>query len=75
MEDEVNLEPADSLNFVCRHFDKRFEAMQSRINQKCRELRRSRVIHKDYSFKSKDNSLQFKFSSGLQDDLKDIRQV
>ena len=75
MEDEVNLEPADSLNFVCGHFDKKFEAMQNQINQKCRELPRSRVIHKDYSFKSKDNFLQFTFSSGLEDDLKDIRQV
>lgn len=72
MEDEVNLEPADSLNFACVHFDKKFEVMQNQINPKCRELPRSRVIRKDYSFKSKDNSLQFNFSSGLQDDLKDI---
>ena len=65
MEDEVNLEPADSLNFACVHFDKKFEVMQNQINPKCRELPRSRVIRKDYS-------LQFNFSSGLQDDLKDI---
>ena len=29
-------------------------------------------MHNDYSFKSKGNSLQFKFNSGLQGDIEDI---
>ena len=29
-------------------------------------------MHNDYSFKSKGNSLQFKFNAGLQDDIEDI---
>ena len=29
-------------------------------------------MHSDYSFKSKGNSLQFKFNSELQDDIQDI---
>ena len=54
------------------YFDKKFEAMQNQIDQKYREPPKKRAMHKDYSFKSKGNSLQFKFNAGLQDDIEDI---
>ena len=46
--------------------------MQNQIDQKYREPSRKRAMHNDYSFKSKGNSLQFKFNSGLQGDIEDI---
>ena len=46
--------------------------MQNHINQKDREPRQKGLMHIDYSFKIKGNSLQFKFNSGLQDDTEGI---
>ena len=46
--------------------------MQNQIDQKYREPLKKRAMHNDYSFKSKGNSLQFKFNAGLQDDIEDI---
>ena len=54
------------------YFDKKFEAVQNQIDQKCREPPAKRVIHNNYSFKSKGNSLQSKFKSRLKDDIEDI---
>ena len=71
-QDEVTLEPADSLNLMFRYFDKKFEAMQNQIDQKYREPPKKRAMHNDYSFKSKGNSLQFRFNAGLQYDIQDI---
>ena len=53
------------------YFDKKLEAMQNQIDQKYREPLRKRAIHNDY-FKSKVNFQQFKFNSGLQENIKDI---
>ena len=71
-QDEVTLQPADSLNLMFRYFDKKFEAMQNQIDQKYREPPKKKAMHNDYCFKSKGNSLQLKFSAGLQDDIDDI---
>ena len=71
-QDEVNLQPANSLNVMFWYSNKKFEAMQNQIDQKYREPPRKRVIHNDYFFKSKSNSLQFKFNSGLQDHIEDF---
>ena len=71
-QDEVALQPADSLSLMFGYFDKKFEAMQNQIDQKYRGPPRKRAMHSDYSFKSKGNSLQFKFNSELQDDIQDI---
>ena len=71
-QDEVTLQPADSLNLIFGYFDKKFEAMQNQIDQKYREPPTKRAMHNDYSFKSKGNSLQFNFNAGLQDDIEDI---
>ena len=71
-QDEVTLQPTDSLNLMFGYFDKKFEAMQNQIDQKYREPPKKRAMHNDYSFKSKGNSLQFKFNAGLQDDIEDI---
>ena len=54
------------------YFDENFEAIQNQIDQKYREPPKKRAIHNGYSFKSKVNSLQFKFNAGLQDDIEDI---
>ena len=71
-QDEVTLQPGDSLNLIFGYFDKKFEAMQNQIDQKYREPPTKRAMHNDYSFKSKGNSLQFNFNAGLQDDIEDI---
>ena len=71
-QDEVTLQHADSLNLMFGYFDKKFEVMQNQIDQKYREPPKKRAMHNDYFFKSKGNSLQFKFNSGLQDDIEDI---
>ena len=71
-QDEVTLQPADSLNLMFGYFNKKFEAMRNQIDQKYREPRKKRALHNDYSFKVKGNSLQFKFNSGLQNDIEDI---
>ena len=65
-QDEVTLQPADNLNLMFGYFDKKFEAMQNQIDQKYREPPKKRAMHNEYSFKSKGNSLQFKFNAGLQ---------
>ena len=46
--------------------------MQNQTDQKYREPPRKRAIHNNCCFKSKGNSLQFKFKSALQDDIEDI---
>ena len=46
--------------------------MQNQIDQKYREPPKKRAMHNDYSFKSKGNSLQFRFNAGLQYDIQDI---
>ena len=51
-QDEVTLQPADSINLMFGYFDKKFEAMQNQIDQKYREPPKKRAMHKDYSFKS-----------------------
>ena len=66
------MQPADSLNLMFGYFDENFEAIQNQIDQKYREPPKKRAIHNGYSFKSKVNSLQFKFNAGLQDDIEDI---
>ena len=71
-QDEVTLQPADSLNLTFGYFDKKFEAMQDQIHQKYRQAPKKRAMHNDYSFKSNGNSLKFIFNSGLQDDIEDI---
>ena len=71
-QDEVTLQPADSLNLMFGYFDKKFEAMENQIDQKHRERPKKRTMLNDYSFKSKVSSLQFKFNAGLQDDIEDI---
>ena len=52
-QDEVTLQPIDSLNLMFGQFDKKFEAMQNQIDQKYREPPKKRAMHNDYSFKSK----------------------
>ena len=71
-QDGVTLQPADSLTLMFGYFDKKFEAMQNQIDHKYREPPKKREMHNDHSFKSKGNSLQFKFDAGLQDDIEDI---
>ena len=47
--------------------------MQNQIDQKYREPPKKKAMHNNYSFKSKGNSLQLKFNTGLQqDDIEDI---
>ena len=70
--DEVTLQPADSLTLMFGHFDKKFETMQNQIDHKYRQPPKKRAMHNDQSFKSKVNSLQFKFDAGLRDDIEDI---
>ena len=71
-QDEVTLQPADSLNLMFGYFNKKFEAMQNQIVQNNREPPKKRALHNDYSLKIEGNSLQFKFNSGLQNDIEDI---
>ena len=71
-QDEVTLQPADSLNLMFGYFNKKFEAMQNQIDQKYREPPKKRALHNDYSLKIEGNSLQFKFNSRLQNDIEDI---
>ena len=52
-QDEVTLQPGDSLNLMFEYFDKKFEAMQNQIDQKYREPPQKRAMHNDYSFKVK----------------------
>ena len=46
--------------------------MQNQIDPKYKKPQRKREVIYDYSSKSTGNSLQFKFNSGLQDDIEDI---
>ena len=71
-QEEVNLQPTDSLNLMFGYFNKKFEAMQNQIDQKYREPPRRRTMQNEFPFKSKSNSLQFKLNSGLQDDMEKI---
>ena len=57
---------------MLRYFDKNFKATQSQIYKKYKDTSRKRAIHNDYSFNSKGNPSQFKFNSGLQEDIEDI---
>ena len=54
------------------YLDKKFDAIQNQIDQKYSKSLKKRAIHNHYSFKSNGNSLQFKFNSGLQDEIEDI---
>ena len=71
-QNEVTLQPADNLSLMFGYLNKKFEAIQNQIDQKYREPPRKRAMHTDYYFKSKGNSLQFKYNSELQDDIQDI---
>ena len=70
-QDEIVLQPVDSLKLMFEYLDIKFFAIQDQIDQKYWEPPRKRTIHNEYSFKSKGSSLQFRFNSGLQDDIED----